>query len=83
METFDYIRKFLKQGGRCLIIEEGRPYVVLAAEEYERLTGQEAAEPSLEHINKTIEAWKAKEAEAGPTPLELAEEEPRLEDLPL
>lgn len=38
MDTFEQIKKFLEEGGRCLLIENGKPIgVVLTMEEYELL----------------------------------------------
>ena len=38
METFETIKKFLDEGGKCLLIEDGKPIgVVLTMEEYEQL----------------------------------------------
>lgn len=38
MDIFETIKKFLAEGGKCLIIEDGKPVgVVLTMEEYEKL----------------------------------------------
>ncbi len=38
MDTFETIKNFLKNGGKCLVIENGKPIgVVLTIEEYEKL----------------------------------------------
>lgn len=38
MNTFETIKKFLAEGGKCLLIENGEPIgVVLTVEEYEKL----------------------------------------------
>ena len=38
MDTFETIKKFLSEGGKCLLIENGKPTgVILTIEEYEKL----------------------------------------------
>ncbi len=38
MDTFETIKKFLAEGGKCLLIENGKPIgVVLTTDEYEKL----------------------------------------------
>ena len=38
MDTFETIKKFLNDGGKCLLIENGKPVsVVLTTDEYEKL----------------------------------------------
>lgn len=80
-------------GGRCLIVEDGRPrYVLMTVEEYfaaapaavrEALTDDEL----MERINRDMEALKARERERAPQ-VEFPEE-PRppavvsLDDLPI
>lgn len=44
METYKTIKKFLAEGGKCLLIENGEPIgVVLTVEEYEKLKETPAA----------------------------------------
>jgi len=41
MDTFETIKQFLSEGGKCLLIENGKPIgVVLTMEEYEKLKSQ-------------------------------------------
>ena len=41
METYETVKKFLAEGGRCLLIENGKPLgVVLTMEEFELLRGK-------------------------------------------
>jgi len=38
MDTFETIKKFLNDGGKCLLIEDGEPIgIVLTTDEYEKL----------------------------------------------
>ncbi|MDO8676179.1 MAG: hypothetical protein Q7K16_00760 [Candidatus Azambacteria bacterium] len=52
MDTFETIKKFLAEGGKCLLIEDGKPIgVVLTMEEYEKLRRSEAPGLSIPEIN--------------------------------
>jgi hypothetical protein len=96
---WDTIKKILqKQGGTCIIIEDGKPaYVVSSFEEYENLldarkpaaakmTPNVSEQGLLERINQEITDWKAAQSEQE-SAQELAEsvssEEVKIEDLPL
>ncbi|MFH0852397.1 MAG: hypothetical protein V1845_02245 [bacterium] len=95
---WETIKKVLqKQGGACIIIEDGKPtYVVSSFSEYQKLLESEEQEPQslagnnseqglLERINQEIENWKASQAEehAAETLAEEAESDVKIEDLPL
>lgn len=48
METYKIIKKFLTDGGNCLLIEDGKPVgVVLSVEEYEFLQNKIPTQNSL------------------------------------
>jgi hypothetical protein len=96
---WDSIKKILeKQGGTCIIVEDGKPkYVVTAFEEFQRLLEKEeisiqkpasnlSEQELLEKINQDIATWRAAQAEEQAEP-ELAAEETdggiRIEDLPV
>lgn len=53
METYKTIKKFLAEGGKCLLIENGEPIgVVLTVEEYEKLQNKRHGEliPGIEEF---------------------------------
>ena len=94
---WEAIKKVLqKQGGICIIVEDGKPsFVVSSFEEYENLLDKdlpkfEKAAPVvfdtrlLEKINQEIENWKAGQAEAQAEAAAVqTEEEVKIEDLPI
>jgi len=95
---WETIKKVLqKQGGACIIIEDGKPtYVVSSFSEYQKLLESEEQEPQnlagniseqglLERINQEIENWKVSQAEERVTETlaEEAESDVKIEDLPL
>lgn len=52
METFETIKKFLEEGGKCLIIENGKPIgVVLTMEEYEKIKENKKSELLMSDVN--------------------------------
>lgn len=73
---WDSIKKILeKQGGTCIIVEDGKPkYVVTGFDEYQRLLEEEnlfaqkampglSEQELLEKINQDIATWRAAQAE--------------------
>ena len=50
METYQIIKKLLADGGKCLLIEDGKPIgVILTMEEYEKLQNKsETGNPKSE-----------------------------------
>ncbi len=53
---YETIKKFLEEGGKCLLIENGKPIgVVLTMEEYEKL--QNKSEPRNEELIPGIEEF--------------------------
>lgn len=84
-----------KNGGTCIIIEEGKPaYIVTKFEEYSQLPenqGESAPrlrdsmneQELLEKINQEINNWKAKQVESS-ADVDLPEEEDvKIENLPI
>lgn len=56
METYQIIKKFLADGGKCLLIEDGKPIgVVLTMEEYELSQKKPEASAELSDINLSDE----------------------------
>jgi len=95
---WETIKKILqKQGGTCIIIEEGKPvYVVSSFSEYQRMLSDNEApaekmptsireQDLLEKINQEITNWKSAQAEQEVSEDlgERANEDVRIEDLPL
>jgi len=88
-----------KQGGTCILIEEGKPaYVVMDFDSFQESLGDEEPRISvktaggmseqelLEKINQEITNWKAAQTEeqaAKEIEEEVGEEEIKVEDLPL
>ena len=61
METFETIKKFLADGGKCLLIENGKPVgVVLTTEEYEGLY-KGAVGPANSEIKEKVSSVKPAE----------------------
>ncbi|MBI2446771.1 MAG: hypothetical protein HYV51_03095 [Parcubacteria group bacterium] len=53
---YETIKKFLSEGGKCLLIENGKPIgVVLTMEEYELLRGKPQVSNSKSQINPEAE----------------------------
>ena len=54
METYQIIKKLLTDGGKCLLIEDGKPIgVVLTIEEYEKLQNKsETGNPKPEVVEQ-------------------------------
>jgi len=51
METYKIIKKFLTEGGRCILIENDKPIgVVLTIEEYERFQNKSEAKSSKSEV---------------------------------
>lgn len=52
MDTFETIKQFLSEGGKCLLVENGKPIgVVLTVEEYEKLKNKPESPAFAEEIN--------------------------------
>ncbi|MCX6813958.1 MAG: hypothetical protein NT078_01995 [Candidatus Azambacteria bacterium] len=55
MDTFETIKKFLAEGGKCLLIENGKAIgIVLTVEEYELLQRGEKREVATHPIGEAI-----------------------------
>lgn len=69
---WEKIKKILqKEGGKCIIIEEGQPaYLVMKLGDYEE----------IEEVNRDINEWKAEEEES--EAVETDNQEVKVEDLP-
>ena len=96
---WETIKKVLqKQGGTCIIVEDGRPvYVVTNFNEYEKLIDAKneantagkismssSEQEILEKINQEIENWKPAQVETqAAQELEEEENEVKIEDLPV
>ena len=52
MEIYETIKKFLADGGKCLLIEDGKPVgIILTVEEYEKLQNKsETGNPKPEVV---------------------------------
>lgn len=49
MDIFETIKKFLEEGGKCLLIENGKPIgIILTMEEYELLRSKSQKEEKIE-----------------------------------
>ncbi|OGD25258.1 hypothetical protein A2819_00070 [Candidatus Azambacteria bacterium RIFCSPHIGHO2_01_FULL_40_24] len=64
MDTFETIKKFLAEGGKCLLIENGKPVgVVLTMEEYEKLkNNSEAQNQKSETVEPEVKTKKNPES---------------------
>lgn len=94
---WETIKKVLqRQGGTCIIIEDGKPaYVVSSFVDYENLLKEKepvlqnpitniSEQELLEKINQEIANWKTAQAEQqAPELLETPADEVKIEDLPL
>ncbi len=65
METYKIIKKFLAEGGRCLLIEDDKPIgVVLTIEEYELLRSKSEIRNQKSEIKEEDSAIKPAETVA-------------------
>ncbi len=73
METYKIIKKFLAEGGRCILIENDKPIgVVLTIEEYEKLRNQGGDKKEVVASNPIGEAM-AKEMDFPEASAEIAD----------
>jgi hypothetical protein len=58
------IKKILqKQGGKCIIIEEGQPtYLVIKIEDFEENLDEDKSS-EIDRVNQDINEWKGQESE--------------------
>ena len=73
METYQIIKKFLADDGKCLLIEDGKPIgVVLAISEFENLTKNSNKEAAGLSIDETKQSKFDGESESE-VPAEIAD----------
>ncbi len=81
-------RLLQKGGGKCIIVEDGKPtYVVMGIEEYERmLEGGSPIVRETEEANKNIDQWRQEEQKEIQAPEEnqsgQKNSEVKVEDIP-
>lgn len=83
---YEIIKKFLNDGGKCLLIEDGKPVgVVLTVEEYEALKGKSEIVPQTPPATHPIGEAMAKELDLPEASAEISDikatDDVTLEDL--
>ncbi|MFH1460965.1 MAG: hypothetical protein ABIF84_00895 [Patescibacteria group bacterium] len=80
---WERIKKILeKEGGKCIIIEQGQPsYLVMRLEDYEKGL-KESNFSEIDKVNQDITQWKAEEEIKEESVVNQPSQEVKVEDLP-